>query len=104
MAERALVLSCDAWSMTDEKTGQLRTGHSVHYVVPYRDPAAGQSGFKPMKISAPATVASSLAGTSLPAVCDLEYGAKPGPEGKAALVLAHAKVIRPLPDLFTAGK
>lgn len=101
MAEKALVLSGDPWEMADERTGEMRKGVSIWFVNQYRD---GENGQKPSKVSAVPEVLEGLRG-KMPAVCELEYGARPGAQGKATLTLISARVLRPV-DLssFFAGK
>lgn len=90
MAEKALVLSADPWEMTDKQTGQIIKGVSCWYVNSYRD---GENGQKPTKVSVTDEVAGALRG-KLPAICDLEYGSRPGAQSKASLTVIAAKVLR----------
>lgn len=101
MAEKALVLSGDPWEMPDERTGEIRKGVSIWFVNQYRE---GDFGQKPSKVSAVPEVLEGLRG-KLPAVCELEYGARPGAQGKATLTLVGVRVLRSV-DLsaFFAGK
>jgi hypothetical protein len=87
--EKALVLSGDAWNMTDEKTGQMLNGISVWFLTPYREQGvkAGEAGYKPAKVGASPELFEKLRNIKLPAMCDMVYGAKPGAAGKATLVL-----------------
>lgn len=96
MAEKALVLSADPWSLVDKVTGEVKNGVSCWFVNQYRD---GEFGQKPTKLSITDEVASVLKG-KLPAVCDLEYGSRPGAQSKAALTVVGAKVLRAV-DLST---
>lgn len=102
--EKALVLSGDSWSMTDEKTGQILEGISVWFLTPYRtQDNPGQAGYKPAKVGASADVFAKLRAIKLPAICEMVYGAKPGAAGKATLVLLD--VLNPAPvDLFPTEK
>ena len=56
MKSKILILSADVWSMTDEKTGELRTGCSINYV-PSLDRVCNEDkksyGYKPIKESLP---------------------------------------------------
>ncbi len=90
MAEKALILSGDPWDMTDEKTGQRITGVSLWYVNQYRD---GENGQKPTKVTATPELFDQLKG-QLPAVCEMEYGSRPGAQGKATLTVIGAKIIQ----------
>lgn len=90
MAERALILSCDRWDMTDEKTGEMRRGLSVWYVNDYRDDTSDAFGYKPTKVSADVELIEQLRKASLPAMFEMHYGSRPGAQGKATLTLIKA--------------
>lgn len=92
MAEKALVLSADPWEMTDEKSGEIRKGVSFWYVNSYRD---GDNGLKPTKVSVLAEVAEKVFG-KLPAVCDLDYGSRPGAQNKATLTVIGCELVKSL--------
>lgn len=83
MAEKALVLSADPWEMTDEKTGEVRKGASIWYLNTYRE---GDLGQKPTKVSVAPELMAQIKG-KLPAVCELEYGSRPGAQNKATLTV-----------------
>lgn len=100
MAEKALVLSADKWSMPDEKTGEIRTGFSVWYVNDYRDDLPESIGYKPTKISTTPEMFESLRLAKLPALFDLDFGSRPGAQGKATLTLVKAKHLGDV-DVFT---
>lgn len=93
MAEKALVLSADAWEMADEKTGELRNGWSCWYVNDYREDTAKGFGFKPSKISLSNELAADLRKVKLPALCEMSYGSRPGQGGKATLTITGFKVL-----------
>lgn len=99
MAERALITSADAWEMTDEKTGEIRRGVSIWFLNDYRDDSAESFGFKPTKVSADRSLLEKLRG-QLPGIFDLEYGSRPGAQGKATLTLIGVELVKPV-DLFT---
>lgn len=90
MSEKALVLSADPWTMTDEKTGEIRHGVSFWYVNNYRD---GENGQKPTKVSVSAELHDSVKG-KLPALCELDFGSRPGAQGKATLTVTGVKVLK----------
>lgn len=94
MSERALVLSADTWGMTDEKTGQLINGVSCWYVNDYRDDTDDSFGLKPTKISATPEIYAELKKVRLPALFDLDFGSRPGAQGKATLTLTRATYVR----------
>ena len=91
MSERALILSCDAWDMVDEKTGEKRVGLSVWYVNEYRDDSDLAFGYKPTKVSADRDLLDSFKSAGLPALFDLDFGSRPGAQGKATLTLVSAR-------------
>lgn len=90
MSERALILSCDAWDMVDEKTGEMRRGLTVWYLNDYREDSDGSFGLKPTKVSADRSLLESLRSAQLPAMFDLDFGSRPGAQGKATLTLVKA--------------
>lgn len=87
MAQRGLILSADKWEMTDERTGELRRGVSIWFVNDYRDDTALAVGMKPTKVSGDISMFDQLKAAKLPAVFDLDYGSKPGKDGKPTLTL-----------------
>ncbi|MNZ27763.1 hypothetical protein D3C78_449840 [compost metagenome] len=94
MSERALILSCDAWDMVDEKTGEMRRGLSVWYVNDYREDSESSFGYKPTKVSADRALLDSFKLASLPALFDLDFGSRPGAQGKATLTLVDARKVQ----------
>lgn len=100
MAEKALVLSADRWSMPDEKTGEIRSGFSVWYVNDYRDDLPESIGFKPTKISTTPELFESLRLAKLPALFELDFGSRPGAQGKATLTLVKCKHLADV-DVFS---
>lgn len=99
MAERALVLSADAWEMPDEKTGEIRKGVSVWYVSNYREDDVKSAGFKPTKLAGTFESFDQLRTAGLPGVFDLDFATRPGAQNKASLTLVAAKHINKV-DLF----
>jgi hypothetical protein len=104
MSERALVLSCDSWDMTDEKTGEMRRGLSVWYVNDYRDDGAESLGLEPTKVSADRQLLDQLRDAKLPALFDLDLGSRPGAQGKATLTLVGLKLVQRVELFRTAQK
>lgn len=103
MAERALVLSADQWQMPDEKTGEIIKGTSIWFLNSYRESSEGAVGFKPTKVSGSFDMFHEMSKAQLPALCELEFGSRPGAAGKATLTLIGIKPIKSV-DLFGAGK
>lgn len=92
--ERALVLSADAWDMTDEQTGEQREGVTVWYVNDYREDSKTSIGFKPTKVTAVPEMLEHLRAHQLPAVFAMHYGSRPGAQNKATLTLIKADHVR----------
>ena len=103
MAERALILSCDTWEVSDEKTGEIRKGLSVWYVNDYRADTQDSFGFKPTKINADISLLDHLRGAKLPALFDLDLGSRPGAQGKATLTLTGLTKIQAV-NLFAVSR
>lgn len=56
MEQNIIILSADCWKMTDEKTGEIREGCSIHYI-PSLEKCCNEEGksygYKPVKESLP---------------------------------------------------
>lgn len=102
MAEKALILSADAWEMPDERTGEIRKGVSVWYVNDYREDTQTAVGFKPTKVSADSSMIEVLRTAKLPSLFDLHFGSRPGAQGKATLTLVSISHIADV-DVFTVS-
>lgn len=99
----ALVLSADAWSMPDEKTGEILSGVSIWFLTDYRaQDHATQVGYKPAKVGGTPEILEKLRTISLPAQCEMHYGAKPGAAGKATLILNDVTFVKSV-DVFGTG-
>lgn len=100
MKDLALVLSADAWNMTDEKTGEQMSGVSIWFLTDYRDQThATQVGYKPAKVGGSPELLEKLRTMALPAQCEMVYGAKPGAGGKATLTLNDVVFVKSV-DVF----
>jgi len=79
--------------MTDEKTGEVVEGTSVHYI----DPESGESnrtgelGTFPIKISGKPEILKAF--PKLPAIAELKFAQRAGAGGKAALALVLTEVL-----------
>lgn len=101
--EVALILSADAWSMPDEKTGEVLSGVSIWFLTDYREQNhATQVGYKPAKVGGTHEILEKLRTMALPAQCEMTYGAKPGAAGKATLVLNDVTFVKAV-DVFGFG-
>lgn len=103
MAERAVILSVDKWSMPDERTGEIRDGLSVWYVNEYREDTKDALGSKPTKVSASPELFDLFTKARLPALFNLHFGSRPGAQGKATLTLTGVDGIANL-NLFAPAK
>lgn len=87
------------WSLTDEKTGELREGISL-YIGRENDGSDGERidpdylGLKVMKMSAPSSVYQRLAlqKASFPLDCELVISLKLGAEGKAVIQVHDVEI------------
>lgn len=92
--EKALIVSADWWEMEDEKKpGVFMRGWSCWFVNDYRESADKSFGFKPSKVTITDEVAEQLRKIKLPAFCEMQYGSRPGAQGKATLTLTGFKVL-----------
>lgn len=96
--ERVLILSADAWDMTDERTGRPMSGISVWYANDYREDTEVSFGYKPTKVAATPEILSQLKG-NLPGIFDINFGSRPGTQNKATLTLISVQKVAPI-DLF----
>lgn len=90
--ERALILSADTWSMTDERTGKPMSGVSVWYVNDYREDSADSFGYKPTKVAASQDILPLLKG-NIPGIFDINFGSRPGAQNKATLTLVSVQKV-----------
>lgn len=97
--ETTLILSADRWELTDDKTGELRSGVVLYYVNQYRDPTDRAIGLRPTKTSATPEVFETVRKGGAPGLYQLDFRTRPGKEGKPTLVAAKAEFLRKL-DLF----
>ncbi len=97
MSEKVLILSASKWSLTDEKTGELRKGVSLHYVSDYREDTATEVGFKPIKTSADDTVFDAVQKGGVPGMYNIETRSRPGKDGKPTLTVVGAQFAKRVP-------
>lgn len=103
MADRALILSADHYSITDQKTGELNELYQVWYVNDYREDSDREFGFKPIKMLIEPAVFQQLRAQELPALFDLELKSRPGKANAAALTVVGFKFVSK-PEIFPAAK
>jgi len=91
-----LVIAARGYRMTDEKTGEVVEGTSVHYI----DPESGESnrtgelGTFPIKISGKPEILKAF--PKLPAIAELKFAQRAGAGGKAALALTGVGKVWPV--------
>lgn len=98
--ETALILSADRWEMTDERTGEIRSGVSLYYVNEYREATDKVIGLKPTKTPATNEVFEAVRKGGAPGLYQLDFRTRPGKEAKPVLMASRADFIRKL-ELFT---
>lgn len=87
MADRALILSADHYSIVDQKTGELNQLYQVWYSNDYRDASDTELGFKPIKMLTTPEIFDSLKKFPLPSLFDLDLRSRPGKANAAALTV-----------------
>lgn len=94
-----LVLSADKWRMTDEKTGEIREGVSLHYLTDYREETDNSVGFKPMKVQASDAAFAAIKAGGAPGLYELQLKSRPGKDGVPTFQVVGAALVERL-DLF----
>ena len=93
--ETALVLSADRYEFADEKTGELRRV-TLQYVTDYREDTGTAVGFKPIKAPALNEVFDAVKKSGAPGIYRLTTKTRPGKEGKPALMVIKADLVKGL--------
>lgn len=91
MSETVLILRASKWEMTDEKTGEVRKGCTVHYINDYQVETANAVGDAPMKVQASDEVFTTVKQFKAPGIYEINTRTKPGKEGQATVVMTQAK-------------
>lgn len=99
MAERALILSADHYTITDEKTGVINELFQVWYCSDYREASETEIGCKPIKMLTTPEIFDQLKKQALPALFDLELRSRPGKANAAALTVVGFKFVS-APKIF----
>ena len=102
MSEKVLVLSASKWNFTDEKTGEMKKGVSLHYVSDYREDTATELGFKPVKSGADDVVFDAVQKGGVPGMYTINTRSKPGKDGKPTLTVVGAQFAKKIPLFETA--
>lgn len=103
MADRALVLSADHYTIPDSKTGEINELFQVWYVNDYREVSDREFGAKPIKMLVEESVFHQFkalkSSEELPSIFDLDLKSRPGKANAAALTIVGFKFVSK-PDLF----
>lgn len=94
MSETVLILRASKWEMTDEKTGEIRKGCTVHYINDYQVETPSAVGDAPMKVGATEEVFTEIKKHKAPGIYDIGTRTKPGKEGQATVVVTQAKFLK----------
>lgn len=94
MSETVLILRASKWEMTDEKTGEIRKGCTVHYINDYQVETPTAVGDPPLKVQANDSVFDEVKKHKAPGVYEIGTRTKPGKEGQATVVVTQAKFVR----------
>lgn len=103
MADRALILSADHYTIPDEKTGVINELFQLWYVNDYRDDSDTEIGCKPIKMLTTPEMFAELRKQKLPALFDLDLRSRPGKGNAAALTVVGIKFVSD-PKLFDAAE
>lgn len=101
MADRALLLSGDHYTIKDDKTGEINELYQLWYVNDYREPSATEIGGKPIKMLTTPEIFAKLQSVELPALFDLDLRSRPGKGNAAALTVVGLKYVS-TPKIFDA--
>ncbi len=98
MKETIILLGAKPWSMTDEKTGQIREGISLHYVMSdnlkdFVDTQNQMRGYQPVKQSISMSEQDKL--KEVPGIYSGDFSLK-STQGKTILALNHLEFIGPV--------
>lgn len=97
---KALINGILEWSMTDDKTGEVKEGVNIYYSSPavFYENLSGVSGLYPAKCKISSELVSKykLRNLSYPLTAELEFTSAVTPKGKAVAVLSDIKNIKSL--------
>lgn len=99
---KVVVLCAYPWSLTDEKTGEIKEGTSVQWLYKYHNPTFSEDlvGCKPYKCTLPRDRFNDFnKGCGL---YDAELDIVPGAGGKPTVVLGKVNFLNALKDLIPA--
>lgn len=93
MADRALILSADHYSIPDERSGEIQNLFQMWYCNDYRDDSATELGCKPIKMLTTPEIFQQLRTVELPALFDLDLRSKPGKGNAASLTVVGVRFV-----------
>ena len=99
MADRALILSADHYSIPDKDTGEVQNLFQVWYCTDYRSSSSKELGLKPTKVLTTPEIFELLRKQELPAIFDLDLRSRPGKGNAAALMIVGYEYVS-TPVLF----
>lgn len=102
MADRALVLSADHYTISDPKTDEINELFQVWYVNDYREDSETEVGCKPIKMLTTPEIFAQLKQHQLPALFDLDLRSRPGKANAAALTVVGITYVSSL-DIFSSS-
>lgn len=89
---KALVFHARGYEFASRTTGELIVGNTVSYLeVMDSFQEEREKGLPPMTVSATDECLANILRSSLPAVCDIELGRRPGAKGKPETVMTAFK-------------
>ncbi len=91
MSETVLILRASKWELTDEKTGEIRKGCTIHYINDSQVETEKAVGDAPMKVQATDEVFNAIKANKAPGIYEINTRTKPGKDGVATVVVAQAK-------------
>jgi hypothetical protein len=91
MSETVLILRASKWELTDEKTGEIRKGCTVHYINDSQVETEKAVGDAPMKVQASEDVFAEIKAHKAPGIYEINTRTKPGKDGIATVMMSQAK-------------
>lgn len=101
MSDTALVLSCDHYNITDQKTGENQDLYQVWMASEYREPSETEKGCKPVKMLTTPEVFAELMKHTLPSVFDIDVKVRPGKANSLSATITGFKFMS-TPKIFPA--
>lgn len=102
MADIALILSADKYSIPDSKTGEIQNLHQVWMSNDYRVATDTEKGCKPMKVLVEAPVFAEIMKCDLPGLFNVDVKMRPGKGNALAATVVGFQFIGS-PKIFEAA-